>query len=100
MPRSALFVIDIQRELADDPKTQIPHAGRIRSAGEKILTAARDIVDQYRTALKQSPSVILFVQHEEKPDQGTLVRHTEPWRLIFEPRDGIQEERLVAKTTR
>lgn len=100
MPRSALFVIDIQRELAHDPKTQIPHADRIRSAGEKILSAARDIIDQYRTAQKQSPSVIVFVQHEEKPDQGTLVRDTEPWKLVFEPRDGVQEERLVAKTTR
>jgi nicotinamidase-related amidase len=100
MPRSALFVIDIQRELADDPKTQIPHADRIRAAGEKILSAAREVVDQYRTAQKQSPSVIIFVQHEEKPDQGTLVRDTEPWRLVFELRGGIQEERLVAKTTR
>lgn len=100
MPRSALFVIDIQRELAHDPKTRIPHADRIRSAGEEILSAARDIIDQYRTAQKQSPSVIIFVQHEEKPDQGTLVRDTEPWKLVFEPRDGVQEERLVAKTTR
>ncbi|POS81195.1 hypothetical protein DHEL01_v200406 [Diaporthe helianthi] len=99
MTRSALFVIDIQRELADDPKAQIPHADRIRSAGEKILSAARDIVDQYRTAQKQSPSVIVFVQHEETPDRGTLVRDTEPWRLVFEPRRDVQEERLVAKTT-
>ncbi|KAG8166965.1 hypothetical protein KVR01_002654 [Diaporthe batatas] len=99
MTRSALFVIDIQRELADDPKTQIPHAERIRSAGGKILSAARSIVDQYRTAQKQSPSVIVFVQHEEKPDQGTLVRNTEPWGLVFEPRGDVQEERLVAKTT-
>lgn len=100
MPRSALFVIDIQRELAQDPKTRIPHGDRICSTGEKILAAARDIVGQYQVAQKQSPSVIVFVQHEEKPDEGTLVRDTEPWRLVFEPRDGIPEERLVAKTTR
>lgn len=100
MTRSALFVIDIQRELADDPKTQIPHTDRIRSAGDKILLAARDIIDQYRTAQKKSPSVIVFVQHEEKPEQGTLVRDAEPWKLVFEPRSGVQEERLVAKTTR
>lgn len=100
MPRSALFVIDIQRELAHDPKTRIPHADRICSAGEKILAAARNIVDQYRTAQKQSPSIIVFVQHEEKPEDGTLVKDTEPWRLVFEPREGVQEESLVAKTTR
>ena len=100
MPRSALFVIDIQRELAHDPETRVPHADRICSAGEKILSAARGIIDQYRETQKQSPSVIIFVQHEEKPDDGTLVRDTEPWRLVFEPREGVEEERLVAKTTR
>ncbi|KAI3390242.1 hypothetical protein diail_11127, partial [Diaporthe ilicicola] len=100
MSRSALFVIDIQRELAHDPKTRIPHADRICSAGGKILESARDIIDQYRTTQKQSPSIIVFVQHEEKPEEGTLVRDTDPWKLVFEPREGVQEERLVAKTTR
>jgi nicotinamidase-related amidase len=62
MPRTALFVIDIQRGLVDDPKTQIPHALRIRQSTEEILAAARDIVDQYRTAQRESPSVIVFVR--------------------------------------
>lgn len=100
MSRSALFVIDIQRELAQDPKTRIPHAERVCSAGEKILAAAREIVDSYRVTGQQSPSIIVIVQHEEKPEEGTLVRGTEPWKLVFEPRDGVKEERLVSKTTR
>ncbi|KAL1846585.1 hypothetical protein Daus18300_014203 [Diaporthe australafricana] len=100
MSRSALFVIDIQRELAHDPKTRIPHADRVCLAGGKILDGARNIIDQYRTTQKQSPSIIVIVQHEEKPEEGTLVRDTEPWKLVFEPREGVQEERLVAKTTK
>ncbi|KUI56054.1 Streptothricin hydrolase [Cytospora mali] len=100
MPRSALFVIDIQRELAQDPKTRIPHAERVCSAGEKILSVARGIIDTYRSSEQQSPSTIVVVQHEERPEDGTLVRDTEPWRLVFEPRDGVREEVLVAKTTR
>lgn len=100
MSRSALFVIDIQHELAQDPKTQIPHAERVCAASEKILTAARSIVDSYRMKDQRSPSVIVFVQHEEKPDDGTLVRDTGPWRLVYEPRPGVEEEFLVAKTTR
>lgn len=100
MLRSALFVIDIQRELAQDPKTCIPHAERIRFAGEKILKSARDIIDAYRIKEEQSPSVILFVQHEEKPEDGTMVRGSEPWRLVFEPREGVKEEILIGKTTR
>jgi hypothetical protein len=100
MPRSALFVIDIQLELAHDPKTRIPHAERVCSASERILSAARGIIDAYRCREQQSPSIIVVVQHEEEPAKGNLVRGTEPWRLMFEPRDGVQEEVLVAKTTR
>lgn len=100
MTRSALFVIDIQRELAQDPKTRIPHADRVCAAGEQILVAARSIVDAYRSKDQQSPSIIVFVQHEEKAGEGTLVRDTEPWKLVLEPRDGVDDEILVAKTTR
>lgn len=100
MPRSALFVVDIQRELAQDPKTRIPHAERIRAAGDKILVTARDIIDSHRNKAQESPSIIVFVQHEEKPEQGNLVRDTEPWKLVFEPREGVKEEILVSKTTR
>lgn len=100
MPRSALFVVDIQRELAQDPKTRIPHAERVCSTGEKILAAARTIIDSYRSKSQESPSLIVFVQHEEKPDEGTLVRGTEPWHLVFDPREGVKEEILIAKTTR
>lgn len=102
MPRSALFVVDIQHELAQHPKTRIPNAERVCSAAQKILSAARTIVDAHRSGSpeQQSPSVIVVVQHEEQPGNGTLVRGTEPWRLVFEPRDGVQEEMLVEKTTR
>lgn len=100
MPRSALFVVDIQHELAQDPKTRIPHSERVCSAGEKILIAARAIIDSYRQKTQESPSTIVFVQHEEKPEEGTLVRDTEPWKLVFAPREGVKEEILIAKTTR
>ncbi|CAN8100509.1 unnamed protein product [Discula destructiva] len=100
MPRSALFVIDIQHELAQNPETQIPHAERVCSASDKILTAARSIIDEYRSHDQESPSIIVFVQHEETAKEGALVRDTEPWKLVFEPREGMAEEILVAKATR
>ncbi|KAJ4421043.1 hypothetical protein N0V82_003947 [Gnomoniopsis sp. IMI 355080] len=100
MPRSALFVVDIQRELAQDPKTRISHAEKVCSAGDKILVAARAIIDSYRQKTQESPSIIVFIQHEEKPEEGTLVRDTEPWQLVFQPREGVREEMLIAKTTR
>ncbi|KAM5352051.1 hypothetical protein ACJ41O_004774 [Fusarium nematophilum] len=96
VPKSALFVVDIQHDLATDPKTKIPHAARIRNAGEKILGAARGIADAYRAP---SP-LIVFVQHEETPESGPLVRGTEPWKLVFEPDTTNDREILVSKTTR
>lgn len=100
MSRSALFVVDIQHELAKDPKTKIPHAERVCSAGDKILATARNIIDSYRDSAQPSPSMIVFVQHDEKPEDGTLVKGSEAWKLVYEPRPGVDEEILVAKTTR
>ncbi|KAG7284563.1 hypothetical protein NEMBOFW57_010941 [Staphylotrichum longicolle] len=93
---TALFVIDIQNDLATDPNTRIPHSARIKAAGEKILAAARAT----KNIPQSGPSTIVFVQHEEKPESGSLVRGSEPWQLVFEPRPGASTERLVAKWTR
>jgi nicotinamidase-related amidase len=100
MSRIALFVIDIQVELAQDPKTEIPHARRIREAGELILSKARSIIDTAR-ANRQHPNLeIVIVQHEEKAEDGTLVRGSQPWKVIFPPREGDDVERLVSKNIR
>lgn len=95
MSRSALFVIDIQGENAKDSETRIAHAERITFAGGKILSAARSIIDSFRDRGQQSPSIIVFVQHEDE----TMVKGSNPWKLVFSPRDGVSEEILVAKTT-
>lgn len=95
----ALFVIDIQNELAIDTQTRIPHADRIKASGETILSAARSVIDSYRDSEQTSPSIIVFVQHEESLEEGTMVRDTEPWKLVFNPRTNVAEEILVPKTT-
>lgn len=100
---TALFVIDIQNDLVTDPKTRVPHSERIRAAGVKILATAR----RARTALASQdskpaphPSIIVFVQHEEKPEDGPLVRDSESWKLVFEPDECAPWERRVHKWTR
>jgi nicotinamidase-related amidase len=100
MSRKALFVIDIQHELAGDPQTRVPHAERIHVAGEQILSTARRITDEHLAKNQVSPFIIIFVQHEEPATQGSLVRDTEPWKLVFNPRPGVSQEVLVAKTHR
>lgn len=94
MGRTALFVIDIQNEMAGNAKTEIPTADRIREAGTKILETSRGLVAPSGT----QPALIVFVQHEEKPENGSLVRGTEPWKLVFNPNEGAKDEILVAKT--
>ncbi|KAH6844523.1 Isochorismatase-like protein [Chaetomium sp. MPI-CAGE-AT-0009] len=96
---TALFVIDIQNDLAADPATQIPHAKRVKAAGNEILSTARTVLETQRDGTA-TPAMIVFVQHEEKPESGPLVRGSEPWKLVFEPRAEAQQERLVHKWTR
>ncbi|KAF4483480.1 KGD2-2-oxoglutarate dehydrogenase complex E2 component [Fusarium agapanthi] len=93
VPVSALFVIDIQKDLASDDKTEVPHAERIRDAGEQILEVARGI------AADPKP-IILFVQHEEPPESGPLVKGSKPWELVFENDPNNTRELLVSKIQR
>lgn len=96
---TALFVIDIQNDLATDPATQIPHAERVKAAGHQILSTARTVLGAQNEGTA-TPGMIVFVQHEEEPASGPLVPGSEPWKLVFEPRADVQEERLVSKWTR
>jgi nicotinamidase-related amidase len=100
--RVALFVIDIQNDLATDPATRIPHASRVRDAAGQVLVATRSQLDsarQSRQASQDQRPLIVFVQHSEDPSSGPLVRGTEPWELVFPPRGGDADEIVVGKTT-
>jgi hypothetical protein len=102
MSATALFIIDIQNDNATDPATRIRAAGRIREAGDAILKKARDIADDHRATnpASQPPLLLIFVQHEDLPGCGSLKRDAEAWKLVFEPRVGVEVEMLIQKTTR
>lgn len=100
MARTALFVIDIQVDLAQDSKTEIPHAKRIREAGTAILSQARTSIDVSRANGQRPDLNIVVVQHEEKPEDGVLVRGSKPWEVVFNYRENDAAERLVSKTVR
>jgi nicotinamidase-related amidase len=74
MARTALFVIDIQVGLAQNATTEIPHADRIREVGTRIMQRARQVID-LAIELGRVPDLeIVFVQHEELAEKGTLVK--------------------------
>ncbi|RAH69761.1 Isochorismatase hydrolase [Aspergillus aculeatinus CBS 121060] len=98
-PRKALFVIDIQKELAVDPTTRVPHADRVIASAEGTLNAIRSVIDSCREKNQPSPWAIYFIQHEESSASGTLLRGSEPWELVFTPRVDVEEELVVAKKT-
>jgi nicotinamidase-related amidase len=98
MPKTALFVIDIQVDLADNTSSQIPHASRVRDAAAAILAKARNQINSARTNGENLPAIIVFVQHEERPDQGSLVKGSPLWELVFKPRKDDDAERVVSKT--
>lgn len=97
MPPTALFVIDIQKSLADAPATEIPHAARIRRAGDALLSRARAANDSSKLRNEPAPVEVVVVQHEEDATKGDLVRGSKAWEVVFEPREG---ERLVSKDVR
>ena len=97
MGRTALFVIDIQADLAQDPRTEIPHAARIRDVGTVILSKARTAIDNELSRGLDASLSIIIVQHHETPENGSLVKGSKPWELVFKPRN--EAERVVEKTT-
>ncbi|KAF3041520.1 hypothetical protein E8E12_004871 [Didymella heteroderae] len=105
MSRTALFVIDIQRALADDPSTQIPHAKRVVDAGNRILRNGRGIIDKSVMRGEKASLDIVCVQHEETSEKGNLQRGSREWALVFPPRDddwttSMGNECLVSKDVR
>jgi nicotinamidase-related amidase len=100
MARTALFVIDIQVGLTQNAMTEIPHAGRIRGAGTRILQRAREAIDSAGEHGRLPDLEIMFVQHEEVAEKGPLVKGSKPWELVFKPRDNNRWERLVSKDIR
>ncbi|KAH6857398.1 Isochorismatase-like protein [Alternaria rosae] len=100
MPRTALFVVDIQVSLASNSSTEIPAAARIREAGTSILQRARQAIDTACEQGREPDLEIVFVQHEEVAEKGDLVRGSEAWELVFKPREGDVWERLVGKDVR
>ncbi|KAH7393797.1 Isochorismatase-like protein [Phaeosphaeria sp. MPI-PUGE-AT-0046c] len=100
MARTALFVIDIQVELADNATTEIPHAERIRRAGTGILQKTRQVIDTASEHGRAQDLEIVFVQHEQVAENGPLVKGSKPWELVFKPRENNKWERLVSKDVR
>jgi nicotinamidase-related amidase len=100
MPRTALFVIDIQVELASNATTKIPHADRILKAGTSILQRARQAIDLASSQGREPDVEIVFVQHDEVAEKGALVRGSEAWELVFRPREDSRWERVVRKDVR
>ncbi|KAM3472875.1 hypothetical protein MY8738_008665 [Beauveria namnaoensis] len=61
MPRTALFVIDIQNELAGHPQTEVPGAARIRSAGSQILRISRALADAAAATPPEDSKILLYL---------------------------------------
>jgi nicotinamidase-related amidase len=97
MPKTALFCVDIQNDLAGEgfPNTS-PHAERIRKNGTEILKRVRKAIEDAEKENRAPPLELVFVQHEEP--EGPLVRGTDTWKLVFEPAGERKTEKLVSKT--
>lgn len=85
-PTTAFFVIDVQRDLAQDPKTAVPDASTICHTISSSIEHAR-ATESIR---------VIFVQHDDTEEGEALYPGTEGWKLVFEPRG--EQEWLYRKT--
>lgn len=93
MPARALFVIGVQKSLADDPKTEIPSAAGLKASISSILETARQHIQNGGSVdLK-----IFMVQHDD-PDDDTLRADSEGWKLVFQPQN--ENEKVLRKQHR
>lgn len=99
MSRAALFVIDIQRALADDAATEIPHAKRVVDAARAILKEKRSNIDYLESRGEYGIWDVVIVQHEETPEKGNLQKGSKEWELVF-PQRAQGNEYLVSKDVR
>lgn len=95
MPRTALFVIDIQVGMAQDLEHEVPHAARIREAGRAILQKARTAINSARLQHLDPSLGIIIVQHYEKDETELLVKGKREWELVFKPEN--ETEKVVEK---
>lgn len=96
MPRTALFCVDMQAELAQDPQTEVPAAARMRDVGKSILTKARTVIKDQRAQGVHPDLSIIIVQHYETGEGEALRKGSRAWELVFKPED--ETERIVEKT--
>ena len=97
MPHTALFVIDIQAYLAENPQTEVPHAARIRDVGQAILSKARAAINRACAQGTEPNLRIVIVQHHETDAGADLIKGSKAWELVFQPQDE-RTERIVEKT--
>lgn len=94
--KTALFIIDVQNALAYTPASRVPHAERLTTVLQEVLSTARSLPAPKNST--ETP-IIVFVQHSQPPEDGALVKGTEPWQLVFKPDQSNPNEMLVHKTT-
>lgn len=92
--RTALVVVDVQEGIANQ-KDGVPDADKINKAIGSILRQARQHNDVNSQRAEQIE--ILFIQHDDKDPEDPLHRGKSTWNLVFPPRQGTENERLVSK---
>jgi nicotinamidase-related amidase len=95
---TALIVVDVQEGIAN-LNDGVPDAEKIIPAIDSILRLARTHNEMAITTSKSKDKIveILFVQHDDKDPEDPLYRGKPTWNLVFPPRQGATNERLISK---
>ena len=84
--RTALFVIDVQVDLAQKADSEVPDAEAIREALSNLIKGVRDYNDTEKTNAAQKVQLV-FVQHNDLDPEDPLAKGKPTWELVFKPNE-------------
>lgn len=80
--KTALFIIDVQVDLADKADSEVPDAEAIREALNSLIKGVRD----YNQSVPSQKVQLIFVQHNDRDPKDPLAKGKFTWELVFKPK--------------
>lgn len=84
--RSALFIIDVQVDIADQVDSEVPDASAIRETLDKLIKGVREH-NHSRVSNDSEKVQLIFVQHNDRNPEDPLAKGKPTWELVFKPNE-------------
>ncbi|MCO5565769.1 hypothetical protein L7F22_019444 [Adiantum nelumboides] len=83
--KTALFIIDVQVDLAEKADSEVPDAEAIREALNSLIKGVRDY--NHNQSVTSQKVQLIFVQHNDRNPKDPLAKGKSTWELVFKPKE-------------